>query len=1438
MAIISFSPSSGGNNTSITVFVTNFIFGSGIEATIGGTAAIVNYYEEDRDTVGITVSGGSTGQINLLDADSQNHTSATSFTYYSAPTISSFTPTSGVAGVTITIAGTNFIGATSVTIGGTNASSYSVVSATSITAVIGSGATGTIVVTTPGGTATSSGTFTYISPQITSFTPVSGITGTSVIIYTSNFGTNNNSIESVTFGGTDASSYTYDGGLGRITAIVAGGSTGDVVVENISGVSAALAGFTYYAVPTILFFIPTEGGTGTTVTIIGTNFSGTTSVTIGGTNASSYSVNSATNITAVVASGTTGQIAVTNPAGTATSIGTFSYFPAPTISSFTPTTGVTGTTVAIAGTNFYGTTSVKFGGTEATSFEVVTTTGITAVVASGTTGAIVVTNPGGTATSSGTFTYIPPPTITSFTPETGATGATVTITGTNFTSATAVTLGGTAAAYFIVDSGTSIRAVVASGTTGQIAVTNPAGTATSTGTFTFIPAPTITSFTPKIGTTGTVVRIFGTNLFVGTTPLITSVTFGGVAATAISVNTTDGCISATVGNGNTGNVIVTSLGGSFNSSVLASPNTTFTYDLPPTISSFTPTSGYTGTVVIISGTNLLNSTAVTIGGTEASSITITNSSEVRATVAGGSSGTIVVTAGVGSATSATNFTFIPPPTISSFVNSTKGSGTIAGTGNTVTITGTNFKDYYGNTIVTGATGVKFGGTNASSYSVVSATSITAIVGSGTTGAIRVTNSTGHADSSTFTYNVTPTAVAQSVTTNEDTAVSITLVGTDPEDALTYTIATNPTKGTLSGTAPNLTFTPTANLNGSDSFTFTVNDGYTTSTAATVSITITAVNDPPVANSQSVTTLEDTAVSITLTGSDPVEGSAVTYTVATNPTKGTLSGIAPNLTFTPTTNLNGSDSFTFTVNDGNLNSAAATVSISITAVNDSPSFTKGADITVYRNTGAYSSAWATNLSAGPSDESGQTLSFTVTNNNNSLFSVQPTVNASGVLSFTPTTNRPTTSASSETATVTISVQDDGGTANGGSNTSANQTFVITVAFPTPTISSGAAAVDPNVGGLGTTVTINGTNFRDAGNNNIVTVVSFGGTAATSFTVVSATSITAVVGSGTTGTVLVTTYGGTATKASAFTFFDPPTISSFTPTSRAAGLNVVITGTNFTGVTSVSFGGTSVELFTVNSSSQITATVGSGSSGIVSVTNPGGTATLAGFTIIPAPTISSFTAASGKTGDTITITGTSFSTASTVAIGGTAASSFTIVSTTSITAVVSNGTTGVITVTTEAGTATSSETFTYYNPPTITSFTPTSGVVGTTVTLTGTYFTGATVVRFGGTNATSFTVVSATSITAVVGSGTDGVITVISLGGTATSSGTFDFFVSATLPTDNFSVLDVIAARSTVFPSAVSTTSLKYLLDTYSPNRVNDSLKSLRDFGGYTFSNLGG
>jgi VCBS repeat-containing protein len=188
-------------------------------------------------------------------------------------------------------------------------------------------------------------------------------------------------------------------------------------------------------------------------------------------------------------------------------------------------------------------------------------------------------------------------------------------------------------------------------------------------------------------------------------------------------------------------------------------------------------------------------------------------------------------------------------------------------------------------------------------------------------------------------NDAPTANAQSVTTNEDVAKAITLVGNDVEgDSLTYTIVSGLSHGTLSGTGASRTYTPAANYNGPDSFTFKATDGTADSNTATVSITVNAVNDAPVAKDDSLTTDEDTAGNgNVLTNDTDADGNTLTGRLVTGPSNGTLD-LRSNgsYTYTPNADFNGMDSFTYRAcDDSDTCSEPATATITVTAANDAP-----------------------------------------------------------------------------------------------------------------------------------------------------------------------------------------------------------------------------------------------------------------------------------------------------------------------------------------------------------------------------------------------------------------------------------------------------------------------------------------------------------------------
>ena len=202
----------------------------------------------------------------------------------------------------------------------------------------------------------------------------------------------------------------------------------------------------------------------------------------------------------------------------------------------------------------------------------------------------------------------------------------------------------------------------------------------------------------------------------------------------------------------------------------------------------------------------------------------------------------------------------------------------------------------------------------------------------------VSNQVGSVVSSNalLTINYPPVANAQTVTLDESTSADITLSGTDPDsDPLTYSVVNPPTHGTLSngGTTAKVTYQPNKGYHGPDSFTFTACDALVISAPGMVSINVQLVNSPPVAQSQSLTVDENTPLAITLSASDP-DGDSLNYTVS-SPAHGTLSGQAPNLTYSPNSNYFGPDSFAFTVNDGQVESTPATINITVSKVNNPP-----------------------------------------------------------------------------------------------------------------------------------------------------------------------------------------------------------------------------------------------------------------------------------------------------------------------------------------------------------------------------------------------------------------------------------------------------------------------------------------------------------------------
>ena len=299
------------------------------------------------------------------------------------------------------------------------------------------------------------------------------------------------------------------------------------------------------------------------------------------------------------------------------------------------------------------------------------------------------------------------------------------------------------------------------------------------------------------------------------------------------------------------------------------------------------------------------------------------------------------------------------------------------------------------------------------------------------------------------------------------ATSISAGPADESGQNVHFLVTGNTNAALFSVAPavaadgTLTWTPAANTSGNATITViakddggTANGGVDTSAAQTFVITVNEVNDAPSFTAGATVTVNEDAAAYsaawaTAISAGPNETQSLTFVLSGN-SNPVLFASGPSiaadgtLSFTLAANQNGSATLTVvltddggTANGGDDTSDAATLTIDVTAVNDAPAFTGSGNVSVLEDSGAYSAAWASAISAGPADESGQSVTFQVTATNAAFFAVQPSIDAAGVLTFTVASN------AFGTSTVSVTAKDDGGTANGGADTSAPQSFSIVI-----------------------------------------------------------------------------------------------------------------------------------------------------------------------------------------------------------------------------------------------------------------------------------------------------------------------------------------------------------------------------------------------------------
>ena len=860
-AITNVSPGSGSTagGTSVTLSGTGFS-SSGNAVVIGGVSATPS--AESSTSITFTTPAHAAGSVDIVvtTADGQSVTSTNAYTYVAAPTTTSVTPNSGptAGGTSVVIQGTAFTGATAVSFGGSPATGVVVNSATQITAVSPAGSAGTVSVsvTTPGGTGTLSNAFVYVAaPTITSVSPAAGPTagGTSVTVT----GTNLSSATGVAFGGV-AGTITANTATSITVTAPAGSGVVDVAVTTAGGVATAVSGYAYAAAPTISGVSPNTGPEtgGTTVTLTGTNLTNASAVTFGG-NAATITANTATSITATVPAGAGSVgVAVTTAGGTATAVNAYSYIPTLSV---TPG-AATGTSVGGA----FSQSNPASGGTAPYVYALASGALPAGVSLNTATGAVT-----GTPTTAGAFAYAIQATDSQGTPAT-AIGATVSGTiakGTQTISFAALADASLSASPLTVSATSSSGLAVAftSATTGVCTVSGTSVTLLGPGTCTLNADQA------------------GDANWDAATQVQRSFT-----ATAATLSVTPGAATGT------------SVGGAFSQSNPASGGTApYVYALasgalPAGVNLNTATGAVTGTP--------------TTAGAFAYAIQATDSQGTPATATGATvSGTIT------KGTQSISFTSTAP------------AATVPGSVYTVTA------------VATSGLNVSFSLDAASTGCALAGAAVT-FTGPGTcvinadqagdanwTAAARVQQSFAVTAAAPIAADVTGVAVPFN---SPGTAIDLSSAITGGAHG-SVVIVTAPAHGAVTVAGDVLTYVPTSGYFGPDSLTYQAVGAGGVSNTATVSLTV-AVPAAPVASDRVGVTVAFNSAGTAVDLSGSISGVRTSIAIATAPAHGAATVSGEVVTYRPTADYSGADSFTYVATGPGGASAPATVSLIVEA----------------------------------------------------------------------------------------------------------------------------------------------------------------------------------------------------------------------------------------------------------------------------------------------------------------------------------------------------------------------------------------------------------------------------------------------------------------------------------------------------------------------------
>jgi regulation of enolase protein 1 (concanavalin A-like superfamily) len=1042
----------------------------------------------------------------------------------------------------------------------------------------------------------------------------------------------------------------------------------------------------------------------------------------------------------------------------------------PSVTSLTPNAGPAGTSVTIAGAYFsptQGSSTVAFNGTAATPTSWGPTSIVVPAPAGATTGNVVVTV-GGVASNGVSFTVPPAPGITSLSPVSGPVGTAVTITGTNFGAtqgSSTVTFTGTAATPTSWNASSIVVPVPAGATPGNVVVT-VAGTASGGSAYSVTGGPTVGGMSPNSGAVGTSVLITGTNF--GATQGASTVTLNGVTATATTWSATS--LVFAVPAGATSGVFTVTV----NSQTAGSPSFTVTTATLPSgwIDADVGVVGTAGSASYSNGTFTLSGAGNQISGTadafHFSYQPLPGDGSIVARIAslptGALAGVMIRETLDPGSTNGKTTDYAPYGAVVDFdVRTTPGASTSEpGTLSPAT------PPYWVKLVRSGNTISSYASRDGFNWVLIGNQTVS-MVPNVYVGLVATSESTSALATATFD-NV-------SINSGGAPAPAIGSVSATTGNIGSQVVITGSSFGASQGNSVvTLNANPATINSWSDTSISVTIPSAATSGLLAVSVASSMNDSNPVmftVTSQPLPSgwLDGDEGAVGATGNASYAGG--TFTVAGSGTL--LSGTADAFHFVYQP-LSGDGTIVARV--GSMPTGGAEAGVMIRETLDAGS--ANGSITDYVPYGAAAQLFVRTTANAAASEIG------AVNGTAPPYWVELTRSGSTLSGYASPDGVNWTLVGSQTINMASNVFVGLAVNSGAASATATAVFDnVTVSFGPPVVAPSIASLTPNVGAPGDSVAITGVNFDSTQG---ASSVAFNGVSAT-VTTWTATSIVAMVpGGATSGSVVVTVNGATSNGAS-FTVSQAPTIATLTPTAGPEGTPVTITGTQFGAtqdVSTVTFNGTTATPTSWSATSIVVPVPAGATTGTVALTVGGVVSNGLSFTVTGSgggsgPTVSLLSPQAGIVGSSLTISGSNFGTTqggSTVTFNGTEATPTSWSSASIAITVPTGATTGAVLITVD-GVASNGANFTVLSTPTITSLSPSSGLIGASVAITGSSLgTGqSSTVTFNGVAATP-TSWADSSITVSVPSGATSGNVLVTVGGL--SSGGIAFTVTGLTP----------------------------------------------------------